>query len=78
MKPLDLLIGKKIIVKTDVGVNVELEIKKVEAEHHSEDLEPSTQANDWWPETRDWTTYRVHFTNGHSKLYHSLNEIEVL
>ncbi len=78
MKLLDLLKGKKIIVKTDVGVDVELEIKNVEQENHSEDLEPATQANDWWPATRDWTTYTVYFTNGHSKIYHSINDMEIL
>ena len=77
MNLLDLLKGKKIKVKTDVGVEVELTIKEVKQNNRSEELEPSTAANDWWPATRDWTTYTVYFTNEHSKEYLSINEIEL-
>lgn len=78
MKPLDLLKGKKIKVKTNIGVVVELEIKCVEAKHNSVDLEAATKENDWWPKTRDWTTYVVTFVNGHSKVYSSLDEIDLV
>ena len=78
MNLLDLLVGKKIKIMTDVGVEVELEIKKVEQQTHSEDLAPATAATDWWPPSRDWTTYEVYFTNGHSKVYHSINEIKIV
>lgn len=77
MNILDLLKGKKIIIPTEVGVNVELEIKEVKENHHSEDLEPATRENDWWPASRDWTTYTVFFTNGHSKTFSSFNEIQI-
>ena len=77
MNVLDLLKGKRIMVTTDVGVVVELEIKEVVQNNHSEDLEPSTRENDWWPKSRDWTTYTVHFTNGYKKHYDSLNDIKV-
>ena len=77
MEILDLLKGRKMIVHTDVGVDVELTIKEVNEDHHSENLEPSTPANDWWPASRDWTTYTVTFTNGHTKTYHSLSEIKI-
>ncbi len=77
MKILDLLKGKKIMVKTDVGAIVELEIKEVKENKHSEDLEPATAKNDWWPASRDWITYTVVFTNGYHKSYSSLEEIEV-
>ena len=75
MNILDLLKGKKIIVSTEVGVDVELEIKEVKKNHHSEDLAPATRENDWWPPSRDWTTYTVYFTNGHSKNFSSFTEI---
>ena len=75
MNILDTLKGKKIMVETDMGVSVELEIKEVKEEHHSEDLEPATPANDWWPPSRNWTNYRVIFTTGKSKVYNSLTEI---
>lgn len=78
MNALELLEGKKIKVKTDVGVEVELTIKKVEQNNHSVNLEPPTQKNDWWPMSRDWTTYTVFFTNGHNKKYDSLTEINVI
>lgn len=77
MKILDLLKGRKMKVETDMGVEVELIIKEVKEEHHSEDLEPATRANDWWPASRDWTTFVVYFTNGRSKTYSSLSEIKI-
>lgn len=78
MKVLELLVGKRMIIKTDMNVDVELEIQEVKEEHHSEDLGPSTAANDWWPPTRDWKTYNVTFTNGAKKVFQSLNEINVI
>lgn len=78
MNLLDLLVGKKMKVMTDMKVEVELEIKKVEEERHSQDLEPATAANDWWPASRDWTTYKVYFTNGSSKVFSSVHEIKII
>lgn len=78
MNVLELLKGKKVNVLTDMKVGVTLEIKEVKQNNHSVDLEPSTAANDWWPASRDWTTYTVYFTNGATKTYDSLERIEVL
>ena len=82
MDVLDLLIGKKMLIQTDMKVEVELEIKKVieDIKTTSVDLEPATQANDWWPPSRDTTTvnYVVEFTNGAKKNYSSLSQIKVL
>ena len=77
MKVFDLLVGKKMMVETDMGVTVELEIQEVKENHHSEELAPATKANDWYPPTRDWTTYTVTFTTGKTKTINSLNEINV-
>lgn len=77
MDVLDLLKGKVLLVKTDMLVEVRLTIKEVIQNNHSEDLEPSTRENDWWPQTRDWTTYTVKFTNGSKKEFSSLGEIKV-
>ena len=77
MDVLELLKGKKMLVMTDMKVEVELIIKKVESEHHSRDLEPSTAANDWWPASENWTTYTVYFTNGANKKFSSLSEIKI-
>lgn len=78
MNILDTLIGKKITVKTDVGAEATLEIKEVKKNNHSEELGPSTPENDWWPPTREWSTYTVFFTNGFSKTYSALESITIL
>lgn len=78
MKPTDLLKGRKVNYMTDAKIMVQLEIKKVTEEHHSENLEPATRENDWWPPTRDWTTFEVEFTNGFRKTYRSLSEISLV
>jgi hypothetical protein len=76
MNVLELLAGKKMIVETDMGVHVELEIKEVKREHHSVETGPSTRENDWWPPTTEWDTYKVIFTNGKSKEYDSIEDIK--
>jgi hypothetical protein len=78
MEPLDLLKGRKMSVETDMKVSIELTIEEVKENHHSRDLTESNAANDWWPETKDWTTYTVKFTNGASKEFSSLSEIKIL
>lgn len=78
MNILDLLKGKEVIIKTDALVDVKLIIDNVEQLNRSVDLEPATQANDWWPASRDWVEYKVKFTNGYSKIYHSLNEMNII
>lgn len=78
MDVLELLKGKKMSVMTDMKVEVELTIKEVKENHHSQEIGESNAANDWWPETRNWTTYTVKFTNGASKSYDSLGEIKIM
>lgn len=78
MKVFDLLKGRRAIVLTDAKVDIELEIQSVEENKHSEDLEPATAANDWWPKSREWTTYDVLFTNGFRKSYESMNDIKLV
>ena len=77
MNLLDLLKGKTVIVKTDMGVEVPLVVAEVKEEHNSRDVGPSTPENDWWPAQETWTSYTVTFTNGHTKEYRSLSEIKV-
>ena len=77
MNLLDLLKGKKMSVMTDMKVAVELTIKEVKEEHHSRDIGESNAANDWWPETEDWTTYTVYFENGATKTFSSISEIKI-
>ena len=78
MNILDLLKDKEIEIKTEVGVNVKLTIKDVEDISYDQDLEPPTQANDWWPASTRHTKYKVNFTNGYSKTYSSLNDIKII
>jgi hypothetical protein len=78
MNILDLLVGRKVKYMTDAKVEVELEIASIEEEHHSQDIGPSTPANDWWPEQRQWTTIEVKFTTGFSKSYNNLSSINFL
>jgi hypothetical protein len=78
MKVFELLKGRRAIVLTDAKVSVELEIQSVTESKHSEDLKPATEANDWWPKSREWTTYVVLFTNGFRKSYDNLNDLELV
>jgi hypothetical protein len=78
MKILDLLKGRKIKVMTDALVEVELEISHITTQKHSVELTAGTKENDWWPETKDWTTYQVHFTNGFIKGYFNLDDIQLM
>jgi len=77
MKVFDILVGKKVKVMTDLKVEVELEIKSVKVHNHSQNLEPSTKENDWWPATKDWSTFEISFTNGSRKVYNSIEEINL-
>lgn len=78
MNILNLLKGKKINIMTDAKVIVQLEIESIDVHHHSEDLEPSTRKNDWWPKSRNWTTYDVKFTNGFKKSYDNISDIDII
>ena len=78
MDVLELLIGKKMKVMTDLKVEVELEIEKVEIEPHSRQITPDTPENDWWGESIDWKTYLVKYTNGATKRFDSITEIKVI
>lgn len=77
MNVLELLKGKKMMVMTDMKVEVELTIKEVKQNNHSRDLEPATRENDWWPASHDWTDFTVYFTNGAQKTYSSLSSIKI-
>lgn len=74
----DLMKGKQVKVMTDAKVEVLLTIESVTPNNHSKSIGESNAANDWWPETKDWTTYTVKFTNGFVKEYSSIEEIELI
>lgn len=78
MNILELLVGRKMLVETDMKVMVELEIKEVKEESHSREVGESNAANDWYPEMSYWKTYKVTFINGASKVFDSLSEIKVI
>ncbi len=63
---------------TEVGVPVELEVKKIEENFRTVEGE-SNQANDWYPDSYQVSTgWTVYFTNGHSKNYSSIDAIKIL
>ena len=82
MNAIDLLIGKKVKVMTDMKVEVELEIQEVKntTTSHTRQITPDTPENDWWGETETThnVSYTVTFTNGSTKKYHSLESINVI
>jgi hypothetical protein len=78
MELTELLKGRKVNIMTDAKVMVQLEIKTAKEEHHSQDLEPATRENDWWPKSREWSTIEVEFTNGFRKSYGSFSEIDIV
>jgi len=58
------LIGKKLKHRNQHGRDVILEVENVEniTKSGSVDLEPATQANDWWPPSRDWSESYIEVT----------------
>ena len=77
MNIFDLFKGRKIVVETDIGVDVTMEIESVVERHHSRQITPDTPDNDWWGESENWSTYDVKFTNGHTKSYNNLSDIKI-
>ena len=78
MDVLQLLVGKKMKVMTDLKVEVELEIKEVEVLPHSRQITPDTKENDWWGESIDWKTYLVKYTNGSTKEFNNITDIKII
>lgn len=74
---LDLLKGRKMMVMTDMKVEVELTIKEVKENNHSREIGESNAANDWYPEMSYWTTFTVIFENGATKNFDSLSQIKI-
>lgn len=60
------LVGKKLRHTNQYGRSVILEIEDIKTHNYSEDLEPATRANDWWPKTRDWSETKIYFVDGSS------------
>jgi hypothetical protein len=73
----DLMVGRKMLVKTDMKVDVELEIKEVKHETSTRQITPDTAANDWWGESETTHSYVVHVTNGSSKRFNNLEDIKL-
>lgn len=75
---LELLVGRKMRIMTDMRVEVELEIKNVKQNTHVRQITPNTPQNDWWGETETTHTYTVTFTNGATKDFSHIDSIKVL
>lgn len=78
MNILDLLVGKKVSVMTEMKVEVLMEIKSITEDRKSREITPSTRENDWWGESVYWSEYIVTFTNGAKKTYPSLESIQIM
>ncbi len=78
MNVLELLIGKKMLVMSDLKVEIELEIKEVIIKPHSRQITPDTPQNDWWGESVEWNTYLVKYTNGANKEFDNITDIKIL
>ena len=78
MDVLDLLVGKKMLIMTDMKVEVELEIKEVKQNTHTRQITPDTPQNDWWGETETSHTWTVTFINGAKKNFDSINSIKII
>jgi hypothetical protein len=77
MTTLELLEGKYMSVMTDMLVMVELQIESVKQDTHVQQITPDTRENDWWGETKETHSYIVTFTNGATKKFNSINDINV-
>jgi hypothetical protein len=78
MTALDLLVGRKVKVMTDMNVEVELEIKEVKHQTTTRQITPDTPENDWWGETETIHSYDVYFTNGSKKTFRNIEDIKVI
>ncbi len=72
------LIGKKLRHTNRYGRIVVLEIEDIKTTNHSEELEPATPANDWWPASRDWTETRIYFVDGSNIQTHGSEKLDIV
>lgn len=79
---LDLFIGMDVSVSTDALVDVVLTIEKVEEQSSTKTIQitADTHENDWWGQSESYTelSYLVKFTNGYSKIYKKINDINII
>lgn len=82
MKIIDLLIGKKLKLTTDLKTEVILEVEKIEYNNDFiyYDLASATKENDWWPpqERRGKEWYDITFTNGAVKRFDNLDNLNIV
>ncbi len=82
MKLIDLLIGKKLKLTTDLNTEVILEIKSVRdtSTSHTRVIVPGTRENDWYglDETTWDHSFEVEFTNGSKKSFKSLDNLPII
>lgn len=82
MKLIDLLVGKKLELTTDLNTEVILEIKSVRDTSTSQTrvIVPGTPENDWYglDETTWNHSFEVEFTNGAKKSFKSLDNLPII
>lgn len=72
------LVGKKLKHRNQHGRDVILEVENVENKSDSRDLEPATQANDWWPASETWHWIEVTFIDGSRVKFDTGTNFEII
>lgn len=78
MTVFDLLIGKTVKVRADVGIDVNLKISDIKNTSWTRQITPDTPQNDWWGERENVTRYTVTFDTGFKKEYDKLESIQII
>ena len=60
----DYLVGKHSTHKNQHYRLVTLQIESVAVKHHSRQITPDTQANDWYGEKAEWDKIEIGFVDG--------------
>lgn len=72
------LVGKKLKHRNYWGRDEILEVESVKMDSVTRDLEPSTQANDWWPASETRQFIKVIFVNGSYKEFDINNKWDII
>src|SRR5688572_27047732 len=78
MNILDTLKGRKVKLQTDLKVAVKLTIEEIKEDSNFIETGESNASNDWYPEGYTDRFFTVKFTNGISKRFNSLSELEIV
>lgn len=75
MNILDLAKGKCMLIMTDALVEVKLVVESIKHSKGSREIIAPSHENDGWGVDETWDIYTVKFTNGFSKTYTNIKDI---